>query len=660
MTGRPPRWGAAAFALVVALAGGIVVLVQHFLRDPSSAVDARSAADETADPNGAASSAARGESPSHPDASAIPTPTVTAVEPRLEWPDEASLRKLEQGGRALFGGMVRAPDGTPCPGATVWLDGVVVATTDDRGAWRADVSCANVDEETGFERGPGFDHELVARKEHVGSAFRYVMLPSRRIDLDLATGFSFSGTVVDFDDATPIGGAELEMSENEKEEGDHRVLFATRADELGRFEFPNLREGAVYVRGRAPGYDSNGFFGYDFSKGRDVVVAYRLRRQFKIRGRFVPWPAPGVAIEKATVRATTNSPHDRSNTKREYRGKIGSDGRFELALPVCPVCSLELLVGDEPYWKDELDTNEERREFDVGDVELPAAAALTGRLEIADSELLPRIVVIASVSTADGRSLSPQAHLGADGSFRLAPLPPGVTTLWLGIGRSRIASLHDASGLGGEELASGVVELVAGTTRDVGLVTTRVEVIHGTVRDADGSPVAFVTLNEFLKSQKGERAGPFAAHTDSNGSFFEVRDLSHLDADFVRDVEGHALWSFDGRGHMSQTIEFEWPPSQHFVRHDVVLAAGIMLQGRIVGDSDRPRPEVQIAVISASGEAGVFGQDVTRADGSFEIRGMVAGTYRILAIDQDGAQQFDGIHPENGPVTLRPSDASKQ
>jgi hypothetical protein len=644
-------------AMVVAAAAWSAFL---FVRAPSEVARASPAAsnDAGAEANAAdaSSSTLRTE---HGDRSSL-APNVTAVEPRLEWPDEESLRKLEQSGRALFGGIVRAPDGSPCEGATVWFDGGVVATTDDRGAWRSDVSFANVDEETGFERGPGFNHELVARKEHAGCAFRYVMLPSRRIDLDLATGFSFSGTIVDFDDATPIGGAELELSESEKEEGDHRVLFTTRADELGRFEFPSLREGDVYVRGRAPGYDSNGFFGYDFSKGRDVVVAYRLRRQFKVRGRFVPWPAAGVAIGKATVRATTNSPHDRSNTRREYRGKIGSDGRFELALPVCPVCSLELLVGDEPYWKDELDTNEERREFDVGDIELPAAAALTGRLEIADAELLPRIVVIASVSTADGRSLSPQAHLEADGSFRLAPLPPGVTNLWLGIGRSRIATLHDASGLGVEELSSGVIELVAGTTRDVGLVTTQVEVIHGTVRDADGSPVAFVTLNEFLRSQKGERAGPFVARTDSNGGFLEVRDLSHLDADFVRDVEGHARWSFDGRGHMSQTIEFEWPPSQHFVRHDVVLAAGITLQGRVVGDSDRPRPEVQIALISASGEAGVFGQDVTRADGSFEIRGMVAGTYRILAIDQDGAQQFDGIHPENGPVTLRPSDASKQ
>src|SRR6185369_416303 len=126
MAGRPPRWGAVAFALVVALAGGIVVLVQHFLRDPSSAVDARSAGRATEDPNESAGATARGETPPHPDASVIPTTTVTAVEPRLEWPDEESLRRLERSGRALFGGIVRAPGGTPCEGATVWFDGEVV------------------------------------------------------------------------------------------------------------------------------------------------------------------------------------------------------------------------------------------------------------------------------------------------------------------------------------------------------------------------------------------------------------------------------------------------------------------------------------------------------------------------------------------------------
>jgi hypothetical protein len=118
------------------------------------------------------------------------------------------------------------------------------------------------------------------------------MLPSRRIDLDLATGFVL-GRRRRFRRRDADRGAELELSVNEKEEGDHRVSRCARTVWLIRIRTFGR---SVYVRGCAPGYDSNGFFGYDF-EGRDVVVAYRLRRQFKVCGRLSRGFAPGVAIE---------------------------------------------------------------------------------------------------------------------------------------------------------------------------------------------------------------------------------------------------------------------------------------------------------------------------------------------------------------------------
>ncbi len=655
MGGRARRWGAVAFALVVALAGGIVVFVQHLLSEPASPADARSTALETADPNGAASAAARGETPPHPDATA--TPTVTAVEPRLEWPDEESLRRLEQGGRALFGGIVRAPDGSPCEGATVWFDGEVVATTDDRGAWRADVSSAKFDVFTGIDSWPTFGHLLVARKEHVGYATDTVAPPSRRIDLTLSGGHAFSGTVIDFDDGTPVGDAELELRWSDREQ--RSVVLATRADALGRFEFPSLPAGDVFVRGHAPGYDSNGFFGYDFSRGRDMVVAYRLRRQFRMRGRFVPWPAPGIPPERATVRAMPKSPHDR-NAKFDCRGPIGADGRFELPLPVCPSCILELDVGEAPFWSEEFDTNEERRDFDVGDVGLPAAAILTGRFDVPDSDLRERIDVRVSVSTALGRGISSHAHLESDGSFRVAPLPPGWTTVSLSLGRSTIATLEEADGLSEGEHTSAAVELVAGTTRDVGTISTTATILHGTVRDADGMPVAWVCIDENVKVKAGWYAGVFSVQADGDGHFIGVRNLDGFDEDEALALAGHAEWEVLGGRHLTRHVTVDWPASQHWVRHDVSLEGGLTLRGTLLDAAGAPVPRTNVAIDIEVGSVARVGSDVTRSDGTFEICGLVEGTYRVFVAVEGGAVQYLDVRAENGPVTLRPFAASKQ
>jgi hypothetical protein len=659
MAGRSPRWGAVAFALVVALAGGIVVLARHFLSAPASLVDASSAAHEPANANGAARSAARGDAPSRSDATDAATPSVTAVEPRLEWPDEESLRKLEEGGRALFGGIVRAPDGSPCPGATVWFDGAIAATTDEHGAWRSDVSLAYVDEETGIEYGRGFVYYLFARKEGVGFASALVELPSRRVDLDLVAGFSFSGTVVDFDDGTPIGGAELELREAP---GSGRVaVFSTRTDALGRFAFPNLQDGNVYVRGRAPGYDSNGSFGYDFSKGRDMVVAYRLRRQFKLRGRFVPWPVAGVASDQATVRAHTRSPHDRGNTKLECSGPIGPDGRFELPAPVCPSCELELVAGDVPFWSDELDTNEERGDFDVGDIPLLPAANLTGRFDVPDAELRGRIEVVASVARPTGSGgVESRAHLAPDGSFRVAPLPPGVTQVRLVLGRFDLATLHDASGLDGDERENGFVVLVAGATRDVGVLAMQQTLLFGSVRDAEGRPAAYADLGETVNSSSVRYVELFSVRADAEGRYAGLRRLDALDGDERSAHAGRAVLEIGSFGHLSQRIEFDVPASQRWVRHDVVFAAGSLFRGTVVDDDERPRPFCTILISSEDETASSFGEVDSRSDGSFEFRGVTAGSYRIIVVDGAGSLRFDGIHPEKGAVTLRPRAASKQ
>jgi hypothetical protein len=360
------------------------------------------------------------------------------------------------------------------------------------------------------------------------------------------------------------------------------------------------------------------------------------------------------------VRATTRSPHDRGSTKLEFSGPIGPDGRFELPAPVCPSCVLELLVDDQPFWSDEFDTNEERREFDVGDIPLLPAATLIGRFDAPDAETRARIDVSVSISTPDGKHVGVHGRLDAAGTFRFAPLPPGGASVAFSLCRTEIANLENASGLDGDERAYRFVTLLAGTTRDVGVVATQETVFYGTVRDADGTPVAWANLDERLRYDEGNWASLFSARTDADGRFVGLRDVSSADEDRAHELAGRARWEVSVEGHVSREFEFECPASDHWVRRDFVLETGVVLRGTLVDEAGAPFNTASILVLAGEGAGASAGSDSTRADGSFEIRGLTASAYRVIAFGHHSTFFFEDVHPESGPVTLRCADAVKK
>src|SRR5262249_4262562 len=79
------------------------------------AAGAAARGDESGDANHGGNEVARDEASL--DAS------VRAFDPRLEWPDAEGLRRMERRGRALVFGVVTAPDGSPCDGATILFRG---------------------------------------------------------------------------------------------------------------------------------------------------------------------------------------------------------------------------------------------------------------------------------------------------------------------------------------------------------------------------------------------------------------------------------------------------------------------------------------------------------------------------------------------------------
>lgn len=590
------------------------------------------------------------------------TPTVVAVEPRLEWPDAAALRRIEQHGRVLFGGVVDAPDGSPCPGASVWCSGAAmatsanrkgategpIATTDDHGAWRADVG---VPFYFGFDADLGFNVQsppsfvLAARKEGVGFAEAQVDATSRRVDLHLSDGgFSFGGTVVDNDDLRPVGGAELEARIRS-------FVERVRADESGGFRIASLPAGNLDLSGRAPGYDSNGSFPYNFDRGRDVTITFRLTKSYRLRGQFAPWPAPDVPPASASVLLSPRSPH--SSTPPAPSGAVDADGSFDVTLPVCPECRVELVSESGTIWQTDVDVNEEKHDVDLGRIEIAQPAALTGRVELPSGGLSAEIEAAASIAIEGSRGVTVRRKVAADGTFRLAPLAAGPCTLVVTLGGAWLARLESASGISSEERAEGWIELTPGETRDVGVITPTESIVFGTVRDSRGEPVAHAQLLRVHDLGSGSNPRIFGfvfSATDEGGRY-------HRDLDW--DVsEVSRAFTVCARGFAPLRVEIETPARGRWIRRDVVLPDGVVLRGTLRDESGAPLPGWSIHAAPADAERGTATAraacDVTLADGSFEIRGLTAGEWKVRAREEGRTPtEFTKIRPEEGPVALR-------
>jgi RNA polymerase sigma-70 factor (ECF subfamily) len=673
-------WKAAtlAAAATVLLAGATtwrVVAAMHGPETAAVASEGLGAPDPAASP-GAASKSDAGGDPL--------VAKVSEVEPRLEWPDAAALWRMERRGRALVFGVVTAPDGSPCAEATIGFRGQPIATSDAHGAWRSEVptidwlhsSIGSTAANAGL---------FVAHKAGVGVAALRWTGPSRRIDFALGRGHAFTGTVVDFDDGKRIGDVALDLCcEVNGGRGDVPALrLHATADEAGKFAFEDLPNGGVGIRGRAAGYDSNGFFGFDFRKERDVDVTFRLRRTAPLRGRFVPWPAPGVEAHASSVRVAAHSPHDMLDEGSEASGPIDADGRFEVELPCCPFCVLELVVDGAPFDSWRVETNEQREPFDLGEVEVPAAGSLSGRLALPDPSLRDAVTAEVSLNSGSG-GVSRTVRLGVDGSFRIAPLKPGYLDLRFRIDRQEIANLNDADPelLRPREERGIGSELDPGEARDVGVVVSHVALAHGVVRDAQGEPVAGAVIEAIItKGALGWRCvGSRLASdvADADGRYVLVFALDRWSTEAPEQAKAPAELGFEVEvfGYARQSFaaaELGDGTRATWVRRDLMLSDGVILRGTVVDASGRPvagaRVFVQSCAALTARPVDIFelggGDDFVHGDGSFEFRGLAAGEYRLRVTPTESSPEFEeqtfaGVHPEEGPCTLRLADPSQK
>jgi hypothetical protein len=338
-------------------------------------------------------------------------------------------------------------------------------------------------------------------------------------------------------------------------------------------------------------------------------------------------------------------------------GAIHSDGSFDVTLPVCPACRVELVAGSRTAWQTDVDVNEEKHDVDLGLIELELTAALTGRVAIPDGGVSSAIEVSSAVSMADRGFWTLAQPVSADGTFRLAALHAGRASVTVVFDGGWIASLRDASGVSAEERDLSSVVLAPGETRDVGVITSTRRFVFGTVRDQRGEPVALAQL------RRVPTGGDFAARirdvlamavSDEDGHF-------HVVVDDVSQPSLTIALSCQARGFASERTDVELVEGVTWNRSDIVLRDGVVLRGTFLDDAGAPLCAASIraepADMAVDLRIGRAAYDITQADGSFEIGGLEAGEWKLYAVPRGGPMvRFEKIRPEQGAVTLRMSD----
>lgn len=167
-------------------------------------------------------------------------------------------------------------------------------------------------------------------------------------------------------------------------------------------------------------------------------------------------------------------------------------------------------------------------------------------------------------------------------------------------------------------------ELIAAGTTDARVVLEGERTMKGTVTDADGKPLPGVKLSVRIP----EAAIPPAAETGDDGKF-TVKNLTASPAELVAFLAGR------GEGGRAKHVVRRENVVGGDPRQDVVLGAGLAIQGKVVDDFGRPVREAGVLAIPwerSVNEAVLrdhWPAAWTADDGTFRIEGLEKGTYHL-------------------------------
>ena len=619
------RWGA---VLLIAVAGGVVAWFAWSgggsvaLRPSSGESSASEVPSESAvERSGASDRGVAGASGGAAGGELAPSRTVEAVDP-LAIPEPDAIDAVESEGRALFWGVVLAPDGTPCAGVSIWHDARLVATSDELGRYRIEVEQRTWD----FRREGNdfFDHWLHARKEGVGVVQGSCPLTSQRVDLAMQRGYAISGRVTRRGGGA-TAGARVEFRVTMQSRTDAvRALFplATTTDAEGRFAFDALLGERFALRATADGWASCGWFEFDADpvRGRHGIEL-ELDLELEARGWFVPWPPPGVErseVAAARIVATDGQVASPTAPPEPASAPIAEDGTFAVPFVATPALELRLDVAGGVVWQREVDLPREPRDLDLGAIELVAPGRIGGELALPPELLELGFEVVFGIDGAGGlREL--RVPVAADGRFLSPPLPSAPLTWCVALGKS-LAQEWRVAATGEKVRAFGA--WIAGATRDLGRLVPAGALFAGRVVGSSSVAGTIVACSV----GEGDEAHEVGRLADEQGRYLvalpgELSDWLTFE-ELTKTLGARLTARRHGR---RASLPLPWPPTAGDARRvDVELGEGARVSGRVVDDTGAPRRRIRVMLLPIEPTGAPYEQHFlwTDGDGRFARSGL--------------------------------------
>ena len=422
-------------------------------------------------------------------------------------------------------------------------------------------------------------------------------------DLRLEAGVPVRGRILD-PEGKPIAGAHLSpLAFDDPRLGQLLAIHGRRhgsrqSDGDGRFALPDLPSGASLVLV----LDRKGYI----SRRSPLRVSadlgeleLEMRPALLLQGRVVE--PSGAAVEGAEVRATTYHPGDFGSTRTGHgSARSGPAGNFEMYLEGGGTASLRASHGLRLSGATEIALGATAPDSPLLLV-LGEETVVEGI--VVDGSARPRGGVSIRLEGREGSRLS-QALTGPDGRFRLAALPGSLAV---------VAQGEDGSALRQR------VEVAAGAREDLRLVLeAETPNIAGRLLDPAGQPLPNTRFRLVVQGGPILFGGGASHTTDGRGGFF-----------LRAPVEGGEVLVFQVEGHPDERLAVS-PEALPLEGVEIRLRAGTTVVGRISGLSRQRLREVRVSAYPTAGNLNLSSyRGEVLADGSFEIRGLGAGSWTV-------------------------------
>lgn len=545
--------------------------------------------------------------------------------------DEDIERSVAGGVR--WSGLVVDRAGAPVTAAELWHAGHPIGSSDAAGRFDLEVA---LPAPFSYFRG-GASEDLVGWHPAVGSGSVRLGPQSAEVQLRLDWDCRISGTTVATDSGRAVADVSLELMAFSDFSGQCPVFKLTgRSDAEGRWSFPGLPPWTVALRARGDEFASAGWFTFVIADRAEVTgIAFELMPWVTVRGWFTPWPPRGAGGEVAAAGGAARlviEPATGSVVAAEFErieAPLAADGSFAVRVPGSFDCRLNLVLDGLPWWSSEVVVDPERREIDLGRIELEPAQEIEVRSSLSREVVALGLEVIAPPNGAGFLSL--RRALAADGTARLSVPHEAVER-----GLQLELRFAPASGLGegrritrlarSDEGAFEIAPFAAGAVGGVGRVTL-----------PDGSAVANADVALCVESAAGVHAFGDAS-TDGAGRYL-LRGHAWERSGAAAPVNRIELRVVHLRGFARQTVAPGRIEPGSFWRIDAVLTPAAPLRGVLLAADGTPvahrylvfEPVAAGAALDvAHCEDGyLLASCVTDATGRFQVPSEGPGPFRV-------------------------------